>query len=201
MTRILVAYTTNAGSTTEVAEAVATELGKDGAQVDLVRLEQVTSLEGYHAVVIGAPMILGWHRAAQKFVKTHRAVLASVPAAYFCTAMSLTQTTGSPSGAPPLFIDPWLAKAPKNPARLSYKENYAAPASYLKPILKAAPAVKPVSIAFFGGKLEMFRLKLLQALFVMVIIQAQPGDLRNWSAIQEWAASLRPLFAARGVVV
>lgn len=201
MTRILVAYTTNAGSTAEVAQAVATELGKEGGQVDLLRLEQVTSLAGYQAVVIGAPMILGWHRAAQKFVKTHQAALAGIPVAYFCTAMSLTQTADSPGGTAPLFIDPWLAKAPKNPARLSFKENYAAPASYLKPILKAAPAVKPVSIAFFGGKLEMFRLKLLQALFVMAIIQAQPGDLRNWTAIQEWAASLRPLFAARGVNV
>jgi hypothetical protein len=29
-------------------------------------------------------------------------------------------------------------------------------------------------------------------LFVMVIIQAAPGDHRNWPCIQQWAASLRP---------
>jgi hypothetical protein len=28
-------------------------------------------------------------------------------------------------------------------------------------------------------------------LFVLLVIQAQPGDLRNWPAIREWAASLR----------
>jgi hypothetical protein len=28
-------------------------------------------------------------------------------------------------------------------------------------------------------------------LFVMVIIGAQPGDLRNYAAIREWAARLR----------
>jgi hypothetical protein len=28
-------------------------------------------------------------------------------------------------------------------------------------------------------------------LFVMVIIGAQPGDLRNWPAIREWSGGLR----------
>jgi flavorubredoxin len=36
--RILVAYTTNAGTTAEVAQAIGEELGKDGMQVDVRRL-------------------------------------------------------------------------------------------------------------------------------------------------------------------
>jgi hypothetical protein len=39
----------------------------------------------------------------------------------------------------------------------------------------------------------MFRLKLLQMLFVMLIIRAQPGDLRDWSYIQQWAIEIRSL--------
>jgi hypothetical protein len=34
-------------------------------------------------------------------------------------------------------------------------------------------------------------LKLLQMLFVLLVIQAQPGDRRNWPVIREWAAGLR----------
>ena len=69
MKRVLVAYTTNAGSTEEVARAVADELGRDGqAQVDVRHLPEVRALESYDAVVVGAPMILGWQRAAVQFV-------------------------------------------------------------------------------------------------------------------------------------
>jgi menaquinone-dependent protoporphyrinogen IX oxidase len=64
----------------------------------------------------------------------------------------------------------------------------------LRPALKAAPQVKPVSVGFFGGKLELFRLKWWQALFVMLVIGAQPGDQRNWPIIVKWASQLRSDF-------
>lgn len=58
---------------------------------------------------------------------------------------------------------------------------------YLRPVLRAAPEVRPVSAAFLGGKLDLGRLKLLQMLFVLVIIQVQPGDFRVWDYIRQWA--------------
>jgi menaquinone-dependent protoporphyrinogen oxidase len=188
---VLVAYATNSGSTEEVAQAIAEELGRDGAQVDVRRLEEVTNLQPYSAVVIGAPMIVGWHRAALGFVKKHRQALSRVPVAYFFTAMSLTQTDEHCVGATPISVDSNLAKMPHNPKRLSLHERYSTPSNYLGPALKAAPAVKPVSAGFFGGKLEMFRLKLLQMLFVMLVIRAQPGDYRDWAFIRAWATQLR----------
>ncbi len=188
---VLVAYATNSGSTEEVAQAIAEELGRDGAQVDVRRLEEVTNLQPYSAVVIGAPMIVGWHRAALGFVKKHRQALSRVPVAYFFTAMSLTQTDEHCIGATPIHVDSNLAKMPHNPKRLSLHERYSTPSNYLGPALKAAPSVKPVSAGFFGGKLEMFRLKLLQMLFVMLIIRAQPGDYRDWTFIRAWATQLR----------
>ncbi len=194
MTKILVAYTTNSGSTEEVAQEIAKELAKDGATVDVSRLEQVADLEPYQAVVVGAPMILGWHRQAASFVRKHQAALAGRKVAYFCTAMNLTQTGEELIGGTPVFFDPYLVKPPKNAARLGYKERYALPANYLKPMLDAAPSVHPVSVGFFGGKLELFKLNIFQMLFVMVIVGAPPGDLRNWSAIQQWSAGLREVF-------
>jgi len=189
--KVLVAYTTNAGSTEEVAAVIGEELGQAGVQVDVRRLEEITDLGSYTAVVVGGPMIMGWHRVAVKFVKKHQQVLSRVPVAYFLTAMSLTQTGETSVDAIPVCIDPMLTKAPKNANRLGLKERYATVTNYLRPVLRAAPQVKPVSIGLFGGKLEFYRLKLLQMLFVLVIIQAQPGDRRNWPAIREWAAGLR----------
>ena len=191
MQKVLVAYTTNAGTTEEVAAVIGEELSKDGVQVDVRRLEEIADLESYTAVVIGGPMIMGWHRAAVKFVNKHQQALSQVQVAYFLTAMSLTQTGETSIGAIPICIDPMLAKAPQNANRLGLKERYATVANYLRPVLRSAPQVKPVSIALFGGKLEFYRLKLLQMLFVLLVIQAQPGDRRNWPVIREWAAGLR----------
>lgn len=191
MKRFLVAYATNAGSTAEVAEAVARILAEAGDAVDQRRLEDVADVAAYDAVVVGAPMILGWHRAAVRFLKKHQAALAGRPAAYFATMMSLTQAGTLPAGSPAVQIDPWLAKPPKNTGRLGLKERYALPENYLRPMLQAAPGLRPLRVGFFGGKLELFRLKFWQALFVMTIIQAQPGDLRNWEFIEAWARDLR----------
>jgi len=192
MNRILIAYATNAGSTAKVAQVIGEELGRTGAQAQVCRLEKVTSVEPYDAVVVGAPMIMGWHSAAVKFVKKHQQALSHKPAAFFVTAMNLTQTNEKSIGAIPIYVDPALARPPKNPKRLSFKERYATVTNYLRPVLDAAPSVKPVSVGFFGGKLELYRLQLLQMLFVLLVIQAQPGDLRNWTAVREWATNLRP---------
>lgn len=197
MQKVLIAYATNAGSTAQVAEVVGEELGKNGSQVSVCRLAEVTSVEPYDAVVVGAPMIMGWHSAAIKFIKQHQHALSHKGVAFFLTAMNLTQTNEKHTGAIPIYVDPALAKPPKNIKRLSFKERYATATNYLRPVLDAAPLVKPVSVGFFGGKLELYRLKLLQMLFVMLVIQAQPGDFRNWPAIREWAANLSGLLESK----
>jgi menaquinone-dependent protoporphyrinogen oxidase len=193
MSKILIAYTTNAGSTSEVAQVIAEPFTEQGDQVDVRRLEEVKSIAGYDAVIVGAPMILGWHGAARRFVRKHRLALSPIKTAYFCSAMMLTQVDGADFQGLPVWIDPGLAKPPQKPGSLSIKERYSLATNYLRPILRAAPSVHPVSVAFFGGKLEMFRLKLLQVLFVMLIIRAQPGDLRDEAFIRQWATGLRKL--------
>lgn len=188
--KILITYTTNAGSTAEVARVIGEELGKDGT-AEVHRIEEVQSLDGYTAVVVGGPMIVGWHKAALKFIKKHQQALSRLPVAYFYTAKNLTDTGQTSVAGIPLALDPSLAKPPKNPSRLSLKERYAKVENYLRPALRAAPAVKPVSAAFLAGRLDLYRLKWWQALFVLVVIQAQPGGAHNLPYIREWAAGLK----------
>lgn len=194
--KILVAYTTNAGTTADVAQIISEELGQNGIQVEVRRLEEVTNIESYTAVVVGGPMIVGWHKAAVKFVKKHQQALSRLPVAYFFTAMRLTELGETSVEGIQVWIDPALAKPPKNAHRSSFKERYATVANYLRPALRAARSVRPVSVGFFGGRLELFRLKWWQALFVLLVIQAQPGGSHNGPFIREWAASLRSVLSA-----
>jgi menaquinone-dependent protoporphyrinogen oxidase len=191
MKHILIAYATKSGSTAEVAQTIGKELSQDGVQADVRPISAVRDISPYDAVIVGGPMIMGWHREAVQFLERNQAALSQVPVACFLTALSLTETrTGFDSI--PVYKDPSLAKPPKNADRLSFKERYATVASYLQPVLEKAPQVKPVSAAFFAGKLDCSKLDFLSRFFVQVIIGAQPGDYRNWDAIRVWAASLRP---------
>lgn len=196
MNRILVAYTTMSGSTVEVAQAIGDEITGDGVEVEVLPLEKVTDLTPYSAVVIGAPMIVGWHRSAIKFLKQHRKTLENTPLAIFATAMSLTSSGESAISGVSVCVDPILAKPPQSPHHLTFRENHTSIRRYAAPMLHAAGNNKPVSVAFFGGRLDYTRLKPLPRLFVMLVVQAQPGDRRNWQAIRAWAGSLPGLFNA-----
>jgi len=113
-----------------------------------------------------------------------------MPVALFITCMNLTRTGETNVNGIPLFVDQKLALPPQKEGRLSFKESYSTVNNYLAPIFKAAPSIKPVSVAFFGGSLQYFNLKWWAALFALLIIQATPGDKRNWTAISEWAGGL-----------
>lgn len=196
MEKILVTYATLSGTTVEVAQAVGEEFKKAGVAVDVLPLKQVKDLGGYSGVVIGAPMIAGWHREALGFVRRNRKAWSRVPLAVFVTAMSLTRTSTTVVDGVPLCIDEGLPKPPARPDHLTFRENYARVENYARPIVNAAKPAKPLSITFLGGRLEYGRLPWWAVLFAMLIIQAPAGDKHNWAYIRSWAAGLPAAFDA-----
>lgn len=197
MNKVLVAYVTMSGSTAEVASVVGEEIANQGFQVDVLPIEKAGVLSEYDAVVLGAPMAIGWHRSALKYLTKHRDDLSRVPWAIFVMAMSLTWRNETVINDVSVCIDTKLAKPLPDTGHPSIKERYSSVDRYAAPILKAAIPAKPVSIGFFGGRLEYQRLKPLAMLFVMLVIQAQAGDRRDWKAIRSWASSLPDLFDSR----
>jgi len=191
-TEILVTYATMSGSTVEVARAVADGLGQDGTTVDLQPISQVIDFSPYNAVVLGAPMILGWHRDMVNFIVQNQETLKDKPVAYFTTQLSLTKLSETDVNGVPTFLDPKLAKPPANPNKMNIAEKHGTPASCVGPALEKTPLVRPVSIGFFGGKLDYGTLKLLPKLFVKLIIRGVEGDYRNWDAVREWVEVIRP---------
>ncbi len=184
MKKILVAYATMAGSTAEVAQAVGEEIARGGLQVDVLPVADVKDVAAYDAVVVGAPMIMGWHRSALGFLKKHRSTFQRIPLALFVLAMSLTQIGETGVGGVEVFVDENLPRPPVKPGSLSFRERYARLSNYLQPVLAASRPAQPVSIGVFGGRLEYGRLKWWAVLFAMFIIQAPAGERRNWPAIR-----------------
>ena len=109
---VLVAYATKHGTTEEVAETVAEELRGLGLEVELAELRKVRDLDGYRAVVIGAPLYMGrWHADARKFLKRHRKALEELPVAVF--ALGPLKNTEEQVAGSRKQLDKALALAPE----------------------------------------------------------------------------------------
>jgi menaquinone-dependent protoporphyrinogen oxidase len=188
--RALLVYATRHGSTSEVADAVAEELRTAFAEVDVQEARSAPSPAGYDAVVVGGPMIMGWHKDARKYVKRHKDRLDVVPFAVFVTAASLTEDGVDAVEGMPIAKDPWLVKKPKDADKLSRKERYALPRHYVGDILKDCAPARPRGAAVFAGSLDLTKMNVFEKLFVLLVIGATPGDGRHFEFVRAWAADL-----------
>ena len=166
---ILVAYASRLGATAGVAEAIGKTLTDNGAQVEVRRMEEVTDLTPYSAVVAGSAIRnKQWLPEAMQFMKTHQAALRQKPFAAFLVCMTLAMKNG---------------------------EQYRpAVATWLNPV---RALVKPVSTGLFAGVLDIGKISSAgdRLKFRMSVLFGvwKEGDHRDWNAIRDWAARLRPL--------
>jgi len=90
---VLVTAGSRHGATYEIAEAIGRRLEQEGVEVDVKRPQEVDSVDGYDAVVLGgATYIGGWVKEAREFARAHAAELAEKPVWVF---------SSGPLGEPP----------------------------------------------------------------------------------------------------
>ena len=98
--KILVAVATRHGSTHEIAEALARELGTVGHTVDVKLVADSPTVEGYDAAVIGSAVYMGnWLSQAVQFVDRYQAQLAIMPVWLFSSG-PLGADDPQPKGEP-----------------------------------------------------------------------------------------------------
>jgi len=162
-TKVLVAYASSYGSTQEIAEVISETLRSQGLAVDLQPIRNVRILEGYSAVVLGAPLyMLHLHKDALHFLSQHRKILAdSLPIAIF-------------AGGP-------FEKGDEN-------EWHEVRAQFDLELAKF-PWLTPISVEIVGGKFDPTKLRFPYNL-IPVLKKMPVIDLRDWVAIRAWASNL-----------
>jgi menaquinone-dependent protoporphyrinogen oxidase len=171
---VLVTYASRYGSTREVAEAIAATLREEGLEIAVQPMEAVRSLEPYRAVVMGAALYMfRWHKSARRFLARHQRSLGERPVAVF--ALGPVKD--------PLDDKEWQAsraQLDKELARYGWFE--------------------PIGFRLFGGKLDP---ALLRFPLDRLAGKEPATDIRDWSAIREWARTLATLLrpAAGGAPV
>ena len=158
---ILLAFATSYGSTQEVAEAIAETMRKLGLQIDVKPMREPGSLEGYGAVILGAPLYMfRWHKDARRFLSQNREALERKPAAVF-------------------------ALGPFNDEEKEFKGAR----EQLDKELARYPWFSPAAVEVFGGKFDpallRFPFKVVPGLKRLPVT-----DIRDWEAIRGWATNV-----------
>lgn len=164
--RILVAYASRTGTTSEIAEVIGDRLSGKGFIAVVRHLSEVKDLSTYESVIIGSA-IQGrqWLPEALDFVRENLADLRKIKTAIFTVCITLSMENGKK----------YLPEIMK----------------WVQPVKEM---IHPVLEAYFAGKLDIrkisslsdrlkFRLSVLAGIW-------KEGDHRDWNTIYSWTDDL-----------
>jgi menaquinone-dependent protoporphyrinogen oxidase len=167
--RVLVTYASRYGSTAGIALIIADVLAQADMHVDIAPMHGVENLGQHDAVVLGTSIRMEKPlKGAVDFARRHQDTLAKMPVAVFSIGLVMREDT---------------------------PENREKTRAFLAPLLEFVP--NPVSVAFFGGKLDHGKLNFLLRFAARHDKSGlmQEGDWRNEDAVRAWAGTLPALFS------
>ena len=195
MKRLAIVRDTVSGSTAEMAGIIGEVLGET-FEVAVLPVDGDPSLAGYDAVVVGSPMRFGAFTApTRRFIRRHRALLAERPIAYFFSLLYAVRIEEeAPPGVTP-HLDPGLSVKDLARRRATVMDRTHSLGYYERGWRRCAPELRPASVAYFKGRLDLRRLPLLARLFMRVVtaltVKEQEGEFLNRATVKEWALELR----------
>jgi menaquinone-dependent protoporphyrinogen oxidase len=194
MNRLLITYVSLSGSTQKIAEFMCTEFSAQGQPVDLRPISEISDLSAYDHIIAGGLLYrFGWHPEIIRFLKMNRSELREKKVALFVTGLRLVKTPYCDNAPFPIFIDPSMLNNSTNQGRKYLLDSFTTINGYLHRALPTIEEIKPVSLGFFAGKLELYTLKPLEQfmlILLMLLANMKPGDHRNWESIRAWVKSL-----------
>lgn len=160
MKKILVTYSTRAGSTAEIAATIGQTLSQRGYSVDVLPVKKQPNPSDYDAVILGSPIRMGsWLPEVIAFIKENRTLLGQMPAAVFTVHM--------------------LNSGDDEQSRTNRQ-------AYLNALREW---ITPAEEVFFLGKMELAKLSFLDR-FISNVMKAKDEDLRDWNTINAFAESV-----------
>ncbi len=194
MKKVIIIFDTVSGSTKEMAEIIRDKM--KGLSADIFRVDDIISLNGYDAVIIGSPMRFGAFTAKiKKFIKKYRNELSSKKVIYYFSSLYIINLQEEEQPAITLYIDPTLniqtiSKRDATPMDKTHSIGY-----YFQVILKHTAGITPLAIAFFNGRLDLQKLNILERLFMKIVTSVTTkeriGEFLNPDSVKKGAAIFR----------
>lgn len=161
-TRVLVAYASKHGMTSEIAGRIGETLQKSGLQVDVLPVKKVRDLSPYKAAVLGSAVYIAmWRKEMTKFLQANESQLSKRPLWFFSSGPM-------GEGDPVELLQGW-----------SFPEAQ-------RPLIER---IKPRGIAVFHGAIDIKKMTILEK-WVLKRVKAPTGDFRDWEAIAKWASGI-----------
>lgn len=163
---VLIAFASRSGSTCEVAEAMAKAMLEAGVPAEVVPVDQINSLAGREAVILGAPLYIGrFPKEFHEFLRLHHEALHSMCPWFF--------VLGPIQNKPEEFVG----------ARKQAERQ-----------LGRYPWLRLAELHVFGGRWSAtnlpFPFSLLNRIPGNPLHRIPAEDIRDWGAIREWATEI-----------
>ena len=169
--KVLVAYSSKYGGTTEIAEKIGEVLLQAGFDTDILPANRALDLASYKAVILGSAVYMGqWRKEAARLLKMNQKALAERPVWLF---------SSGPTGDGDLneILQGWR---------------------FPKGLQSIADSIQPQDTTVFYGSVNIKKLNPFEK-WILNNVKSPVGDFRDWEAITSWAEAIADVLKEKGL--
>jgi menaquinone-dependent protoporphyrinogen oxidase len=170
----LIAYSTWAGATHQIADEIGKDLSKNNLQVNVLPAKDVRSISEYQAVILGTSIHAGQMTGDfNRFLNRFHKELAARKTAFFVSCFNMIEDN---------------------------EKNKSETLGWLNKSISKFPDIKPTSLGIFAGaavtdseefnKLNVLVKKIIESMKTSMDTEKGQSDFRNWEMIHAWSDEL-----------